>query len=279
MENLLNEIDLQTLIQNILILASCACLAGFCAGLLGIGGGIIFVPVLYFVFMTALHVDADTAMILATGTSLFCMIPTSISAAISQYKKGNLSTDIVKTWAFGLCLGVILGSTIASRYGGKWISALFGSIMIINSLNTLFRANAKPLFDKLPSKFAQNVIAFFISLFSVMLGIGGGTLTIPVLNAHSVNPRQAIGTSSAVSLFVAIPGALILLFTSSTPINAPFATMGHINFLAALCIIPLSVLFAPFGVKFGKSISPITLKRIFAISLFIISIKMLMSSF
>ena len=254
--------DINGLIFTVVILIICGVVAGFLAGLLGIGGGVIFVPVLYFVFMSFFHVPADVAIVLATGTSLMCMIPTSISAAISQYKRGNTDLNIIKSWSPYMFIGVVVGSVIAAFYGGQWLAILFGVVMIINSINTLF----------------QKIIAFSIACFSVMLGIGGGTLTVPILNACNVEPHKSIGTSSAVSLFVCIPGVIVLLATSTTPQLAPIGTFGFVNILAALCVIPSSVLIAPFGVKIGKNVSPVTLKRIFAIALFIISLRMLYSA-
>ncbi len=268
-------LDAAELISTILILLACGCLAGFLAGLLGIGGGVVFVPVFYFVFMHAFHADGNTAMVLATGTSLTCMIPTSISAALSQYRRGNTSLEVLRIWAPGLILGVICGAVISSFYGGEWLAILFGSVMILNSLNTLLRAKAKPMFASLPRPFIQRMLGFLIAGFSVMLGIGGGTLTVPVLNACSVEPHKSIGTSSAVSLFVCVPGAVIMLATGTTPADAPLGTFGLVNLLAALCVVPISVLFAPLGVRFGKKISPVTLKRIFAVALFIVSVRML----
>lgn len=268
-------LDAAELISTILILLACGCLAGFLAGLLGIGGGVVFVPVFYFVFMHAFHADGNTAMVLATGTSLTCMIPTSISAALSQYRRGNTSLEVLRIWAPGLILGVICGAVISSFYGGEWLAILFGSVMILNSLNTLLRAKAKPMFASLPRPFIQRMLGFLIAGFSVMLGIGGGTLTVPVLNACSVEPHKSIGTSSAVSLFVCVPGAVIMLATGTTPADAPLGTFGLVNLLAALCVVPVSVLFAPLGVRFGKKISPVTLKRIFAVALFIVSVRML----
>lgn len=271
-------LDAAELISTVLILIICGCAAGFLAGLLGIGGGVVFVPVFYFVFMKVFKTDGDTAMVLATGTSLTCMIPTSISAAISQYKRGNTDLEVLKHWAPGLTLGVICGAAISSVYGGEWLAILFGSVMILNSINTLLHAKAKPMFSDLPGRFGQSVIGFLIAGFSVMLGIGGGTLTVPVLNACSVEPHKSIGTSSAVSLFVCIPGALIMLCTGVTPENSPLGTIGLVNLLAAVCVVPISVLFAPLGVRFGKNISPVTLKRIFAVALFIVSLRMLLGA-
>lgn len=265
------------IIMTVGVLASCGLLAGFFAGLLGIGGGIIFVPVFFYVFMSVFHVSPDVAMVLATGTSLTCMIPTSITAAIAQYKHGNTNLNTIKVWAPGMLLGVLTGSLISSYYGGKWLAILFGSIMILNALNTFFRAKAKPMLDHMPNNFIQRVIAFCISFLSVMLGIGGGTLTVPVLNACGEEPHRSIGTSSAVSLFVAVPGAIVLFLTGSTPDNAPMFTIGYVSLLAAACVIPLSVLTAPFGVSIGKKISPVTLKRIFAVAMFIVSVRMIVT--
>ena len=265
------------LIFTVAVLGTCGLAGGFFAGLLGIGGGIIFVPVFYYVFTSAFHVDPSVAMMLATGTSLACMIPTSITAALAQYRNGNTNLETIKTWAPGLIVGVLVGSFISSLYGGKWLVILFGSMMLLNSLNTFFRAKAKPMFSSLPSKMWQRLIAFCISFLSVMLGVGGGTLTIPILNACSEKPHRSVGTSSAVSLFVGIPGAIVLFITGVTPENAPIFTVGYVSLLAVACVIPLSIVAAPFGVKVGKNVSPATLKRIFAVAMFIVSVRMLIS--
>lgn len=270
-------LTLNELLESVGILLACGLFAGFFAGLLGIGGGVVFVPCFYFIFYYFFQVPADTAMVVATGTSLLCMIPTSISAARSQYKRGNMNTAIIRQWAVAMLAGIAVGTVVAKFYGGAWLAILFGSVMIVNSLNMLFRAKAKPAFDALPGHSGQNIIAFCIACFSSMLGIGGGTLTVPVLNACSVKPHTCIGTSSAVSLFVCVPGALlmILMNLSATPQAAPVGTLGLVNVLTAVCVVPISILSAPLGVRFGKNISPVTLKRIFAVALFIVSARML----
>lgn len=270
-------IPLFELIETVSILIVCGVIAGFLAGLLGIGGGIIFVPCLTFVFTVFFKVPLDVAVVVATGTSLLCMIPTSISAARAQYKKGNTDIDVIKRWSVTMLIGVACGITISKFYGGAWLTILFGSIMILNSLNTLFRAKAKPAFRSLPGAVGHGIISFCIAFFSCMLGIGGGTLTVPVLNACSEPPHKSVGTSSAVSLFVCVPGALLMIFLNlgSTPALAPIGTFGLVNVLAAICVVPVSYLCAPWGVNVGKSLQPATLKRIFAVALFIISVNML----
>ncbi len=270
----INYVELGITISS---LAICGVIAGFLAGLLGIGGGIVFVPCFYLLFVNFFNIAPDIAMVVATGTSLLCMIPTSISAARSQYKKGNTEVSIIKNWAIAMLIGVVVGILTSKFFGGKWLAALFGSVMLLNSINTLLRARAKPTFDHLPATPFQQAIAFCIACFSSMLGIGGGTLTVPVLNAFSVEPHKAVGTSSAVSLFVCVPGALLMLLTNSTPEGAPIGTFGLVNVLAAICVVPISYICAPWGVNIGKNIRPFTLKRIFALALFIISARMLYS--
>src|SRR5574344_1642914 len=270
-------IPFSELIMTVAILIGCGVVAGFLAGLLGVGGGIIFVPCFTVIFTVFFNVPLDVAVVVSTGTSLLCMIPTSISAARSQNKKSNTDMNVIKTWSVTMLLGVVVGIMVSKFLGGAWLTILFGSIMILNSINTLFRAKAKPAFEALPGKFGQGIISFCIACFSSMLGIGGGTLTVPVLNACSVPPHKSIGTSSAVSLFVCVPGTILMLLTNQTPDGAPIGTFGLVNVLAAICVVPLSYFCAPLGVNVGKSIKPATLKRIFAIALFIISARMLYS--
>ena len=144
------------------VLLLCGVLAGFLAGLLGVGGGIIFVPCFYLVFTGFFKIDPNIAIVVATGTSLLCMIPTSISAARSQYKKGNTDIEVIKSWSIFMLLGVVVGILVSKVFGGAWLTLLFGSVMILNSLNTLFRTKAKPSFESLPGKFGQSINSFCI---------------------------------------------------------------------------------------------------------------------
>ena len=137
-------ISFVSLAITIISLLICGVFAGFLAGLLGIGGGIIFVPCFYLLFVGFFNIAPDTAMVVATGTSLLCMIPTSISAAKSQYKKGNTNIEVIKSWSIAMLIGVIVGIMTSKFYGGKWLAALFGGVMLLNSINTLLRAKATP---------------------------------------------------------------------------------------------------------------------------------------
>ena len=265
------------------ILSVSGIVAGFLAGLLGVGGGIIFVPVLTFVFGTIMHLDPSVAIMMATATSLVTMIPTTMSSCISHYKKGNLDTNLLKRWSIFLMTGVILGRVFAGLFGGLWLTILFGFIMLCAATNMMFFAKAKGIFNNLPSMPGQAIMAFLISSISVMLGIGGGTLTVPTLSLFNVDTKKAVGTASTVGMLVAVPGAITTIITDLssgyTVTNAPILTVGHTNFLAALCIIPFSILMAPVGVKVNKMCQPHVIKRLFAILLVFTGLKMLMTGF
>lgn len=265
----------------IFILSISGIVAGFLAGLLGVGGGIIFVPVLTFVFESLLHIEPGIAIVMATATSLVTMIPTTMSSCISHYRKQNLDFALIKKWFIFLIIGVVFGRIFAGICGGLWLTVLFGIIMFAAAINMMFFAKAKPLFSHLPPMPGQAIIAFLISSISVMLGIGGGTLTVPTLSIFNVDTRKAVGTASTIGMLVAIPGAITTILTdvstNYTIPNAPILTFGHTCFLAALCIIPFSIATAPLGVKINKMCPPHFIKRLFAILLIFTGCKMLIT--
>lgn len=263
----------------ILIMITTGVVAGFLAGLLGVGGGIIFVPVMYFLFINYFKLVPDIAITVAAGTSLACMIPTSLSSCLSHYKKGNLDLDLIKQWSIVLILGVICGSIFSSIFGGRWLSLLFGSILLLSSFNMLLRSKAPPISQKLPPKPYQYIIPFFVSSVSVMLGIGGGTLSVPILTACNIQTHKAIGTAAAIGLFICFPGAIwMLAFTNTIPETENLFCLGKVCIVAVLCIVPFSFLIAPLGVKVNKKLNQVLLKRLFGILLIFTGVKMLLSA-
>lgn len=272
---------MENLLSVVPILAITGCLAGFLAGLLGVGGGIIFVPVLYFLLNNYFGISVDLAIMIATGTSLGCMIPTTMSSCLSHYKKGNTDLSILKKWLPFMLFGVVSGTIVAAYYGGNWLSILFGIIITLASLNMLFRAKANPLRDSLPGTAGQGAMAIFVSFFSVMLGIGGGTLSVPILTSCNVPTHKAVGTASSIGLIICLPGAISTLIFSTSP-NLPedleLWCFGKISFLALLCIIPFSSLIAPLGVKVNRKLNPVMLKRLFGFMMIITGLKMLLSA-
>ena len=247
--------------------------AGLLAGLFGVGGGIVIVPVLFFVFQS-FDVSAQSAMLIATATSLATIVPTSLSSIKSHHNKGNVDFILLKSWGLYILFGVVIGSLLVSNYGGQWLSVLFGVVASLSALNMLFRADKLALADSLPSKFGQRVIASFIGFLSAMVGIGGGTFSVPILTAFSFPAHKAVGTAAGIGLIISLPAAITMLLFGNTPSDAPLGTYGLVNFLGFVCIVPLTVFFAPIGAKLASIMNANQLKRVFAVVLLMTGLRM-----
>lgn len=249
-------------------------LAGVLAGLLGVGGGIVIVPVLYLIFQS-LGIDPSTAMLVATGTSLMTIVPTSMSSARAHHRRGNVDIALLKRWIAPMLVGVFLGSLIATRVNGLVLTGLFGCIAILVALNMMFRASATPLRNQLPGLVGQSSMGAAIGFFSVMMGIGGGTLGVPTMTAFNVATHRAVGTAALFGLVIALPGTLMMLFSAATPVAAPPGTFGMVNIPGFLVIVPMTTLLAPVGVKLGAKLDGASLKKVFAVFLILVGTRML----
>ncbi|MDM7861337.1 sulfite exporter TauE/SafE family protein [Alteromonas sp. ASW11-36] len=247
--------------------------AGILAGLFGVGGGIVIVPVLYFL-LQGFGVSAESAMMIATATSLATIVPTSISSIRSHHAKGNVDVELLKYWAGFILLMAVVGSVFAHYIRGNALTLMFACIAILVSLNMLFRAGAPALAQQLPGKLGQAIMASTVGGLSVMIGIGGGTIGVPLLSAFNIRAHVAVGTAAVFGLLIALPGVLTLLVVGQTPTDAPIGTFGLVNLPAFLLIIPLTILFAPVGVKIGSKLDPKQLKRAFAIVLMLTGLRM-----
>ena len=248
--------------------------AGVLAGLLGVGGGIVIVPVLFFLFQ-GFGVSPESAMVIATATSLATIVPTSISSIRSHNKKGNVDFKLLKHWAVFILIGVLAGSWLVTRVNGIWLTALFGFIATLSALNMLFRTNKSALFNELPNTAGQMTMGAAIGFFSSMVGIGGGTISVPLLTLYNYPIHKAVGTAAAIGLIISLPGALVMLILGSTPSDAPVGTLGLVNAIGFLCIVPLTVLFAPLGASLAAKLDAAKLKKVFAVILLITGLRML----
>ncbi|MBA6377554.1 MULTISPECIES: sulfite exporter TauE/SafE family protein [unclassified Colwellia] len=252
--------------------------AGILAGLLGVGGGIVIVPVLFFLFQS-FGVSPESAMLVATATSLATIVPTSVSSIRSHNKKGNVDFDLLKRWAVFILIGVLVGSWLVTLVEGTMLTMLFGVIAVLSALNMLFRTGKSALYQKLPNKTGQTVMGASIGFFSSMVGIGGGTISVPLLTLYNYPAHKAIGTAAAIGLIISLPGALTMLTFGSTPTDAPAGTFGLVNLFAFTCIVPLTVLFAPLGASLAAKLDAEKLKKIFAFVLLFTGLRMLAQLF
>lgn len=265
---------LQQWAPTIIAMLATGALAGILAGLLGVGGGIVIVPVLYFV-LQGMGVSPGTAMLVATATSLLTIVPTSVSSIRSHNKRGNVDWALIKRWWPFMIFGVVLGTAVALQAKGLLLSAVFAVVAILVALNMLLRAKAPPLAQQLPGMAGQGAMAGGIGFFSVMMGVGGGTIGVPLLTACNVPPHRAVGTASFFGLLISIPGATAMLLASA-PSDAPEGMLGLVNLPGFALIVPLTVLLAPVGTWLGSKLNPVMLKRVFAVFLCISGGRMLM---
>lgn len=260
--------------STVLALIATGIFAGILAGLLGVGGGIVIVPVLFFLFQ-GFGVSPESAMVIATATSLATIVPTSISSIRSHSQKGNVDFDLLKRWAVFILIGVLMGSWLVTRVDGSLLTVLFGVIAVLAALNMLFRTGKSALYQKLPGRIGQGIMGTSVGFFSSMVGIGGGTISVPLLTLYNYPAHKAVGTAAAIGLIISLPGALTMLTLGTTPADAPVGTFGFVNVFGFLCIVPLTVLFAPVGASLAAKLDAGKLKKIFAVVLLITGLRML----
>jgi len=261
-----------------LALVATGVFAGLLAGLLGVGGGIVIVPVLFFLFQK-FGVSAESAMLVATATSLATIVPTSISSIRAHHQKGNVDFELLTRWAVFILMGVLAGSWLVTRVDGALLTMLFGVIATLSALNMLLRTGKSALFQHLPNKAGQTVMGTGIGFFSAMIGIGGGTISVPLLTLYNYPAHKAVGTAAAIGLIISLPGALTMLVLGSTPTDAPAGTYGLVNLIGFICIVPLTVLFAPVGASLAAKLDAAKLKKIFALVLLVTGLRMLVQIF
>ncbi|PVB63244.1 sulfite exporter TauE/SafE family protein [Labrenzia sp. 011] len=248
--------------------------AGLIAGLLGVGGGIVIVPVLFYMF-TALKIDSSVLMHVAVGTSLATILATGTSSARAHYKRGSVDVDLLKRWWWAIALGVLVGGTLAGNISGGALTFVFGIVALAVSANMMFRRNSAALADSLPGSPLKEVLGFLIGGISVMMGIGGGTLGVPTLTLFNYPIHKAVGTAAAIGLIIAIPGTLLSIYFGWGVEGRPPLSLGYVNLIGLLLIIPVSSLTAPLGARIAHAIDSSKLKLVFALFLGVTGVRMI----
>ena len=273
--------------MEILIFLIIGALAGFAAGLFGVGGGTIIVPLLFIVF-TQMDYSPDSIMHLALGTSLATIIVTSISSLMAHNKKGAVMWPVFKNLAPGLAIGCFFGAGIAGQISGLYLQLIVG-VFLLWVAYKMFFGGKKPVASHtndtnsasnisglnyantaLPSKPKQLAAGGVIGIASAIFGIGGGSLTVPYLTRYGVVMQKAVGTSAACGLPIAIAGALgFMFFGMQQQVDVP-NTIGFVHVYAFLGISIMSFFTAKLGAKVAHILSPELLKKCFAVLLTVV---------
>ncbi|GHA29822.1 UPF0721 transmembrane protein [Devosia pacifica] len=246
---------------------------GFVAGLLGVGGGIVIVPILYFV-LDGMGVGDEIRMKIAVATSLASIVFTSLSSARSHYSRGAVDFSLLKSWGIPIFIGVIAGTVTAGLVSGMVLTTVFAVVALLVALNMLLRANSVALTDGFPNGIVKAVSGFFVGLISSMMGIGGGTLSVPILTAFGFDIRRAVGTAAAIGFIIAIPGTIGYAIAGWGANGLPASSVGYVNLIALVALAPLTMLIAPLGAKMAHNIPRKVLSYAFAAFLFLTSARM-----
>lgn len=259
----------------VLILAVAGSLAGLIAGLLGVGGGIVIVPVLFYLLPFA-DVDDEVRMHLAVATSLATIIATSIISARSHYKRGGVDVPLLKSVSVGIVLGVVIGVVAGSKASAETLTAVFGVVALIVAIHMAF-FKGRQIAPSLPGQPWITGIGMFIGGVSTMMGIGGGSLSVPIFTLCGIPIRRAVGTAAAIGLVIAVPAVIGFAIGGWNVPNLPIGSVGYVNLIGFALIAPLSMAFAPLGAKLAHTIPQEWLGRCFALFLAATAIRMLLS--
>ncbi len=252
--------------------------AGILAGLLGIGGGIVIVPVLA-IFADIFGVPDEIGMLLVVGTSLATIIPTSISSARAHHAKGAVDTDILKGWLPAIIAGALVGGFASHVLGAEALTLVFGVVSLLVAANLIKRKTIILAETPPTSRVAQGAIGFPIGFLSSLMGIGGGTLAVPTMTMLSTPVHRAVGTASVFGLGIAVPAVIGFVWSGLGVEGRPPGSLGYVNLPAAIAIFSASVLTAPLGARLAHRLRDRPLKIAFAIFLFISAVNMLRDVF
>ncbi len=256
-----------------LTMAVTGLISGTLAGLLGVGGGIVIVPVLFNV-LPFLGIPADLQMKLAVATSLATIIPTSIISARKHYARGAIDGQLLRAIWPSMVVGVGIGTVLAIWLKGSALSLVFATIALLVSINMGFTGVDFKLRDQTPRGPALWTIGGFIGGVSAMMGIGGGTVGVPILSIFGTPIRSAVATSSVFGLIISIPATLGFIYGGWGVHGLPPLSVGYVNLIGFALIVPSSLISTPWGVHLAHTIPPLMLKRAFAVFLAITALRM-----
>ena len=277
-------LDVTALVELALMLVAVGALAGFFAGIFGIGGGAILVPVFYECFRLA-GVPLEVRMPLCIGTSLAIIIPTSIRSFRAHHARGAVDMEILKIWWLPVVIGVIAGSITARYAPERLFKIVFVGVAWSAAARLLLARDNWKLGDDLPRGPLMRLYGFFVGLLSTLMGVGGGLFSNLLMTFYGRPIHQAVATSSALAVLISIPGALGYIYAGwpaaarypdVAALQLPFA-IGYVSLIGAVLVMPTSLLTAPLGVKAAHAMSKRTLEMAFGCYLFIVGGRFVIS--
>ena len=267
----------QWLVLGVTMLAT-GCFAGVLAGLFGIGGGIVIVPVLE-AALGFLGVDPAIRMHVAVATSLATIIPTSISSARAHHRRGSVDFEIVRRWAIFVLIGALLGAWIAAQVHSRVLAMVFATLAMLVALKMVLLPETRNLTAAVPRGPLVSAIPTAIGCFSSMMGIGGGTFSVMTLTLFNEPIHRAVGTAALFGLIISVPGTVGFMATGWGDVRLPPGSLGYVSLVGFALIAPATVLTAPIGAKIAHSLSQKRLSMLFGAFLLVVSLRLFYRAF
>ncbi|HIV64693.1 MAG TPA: sulfite exporter TauE/SafE family protein [Candidatus Mailhella excrementigallinarum] len=262
------------MLTSLILYCVLGALAGILAGLLGIGGGAVVVPMLVFTFKWQ-NLSPDIGIHLAIGTSLASIMFTAVSSAWAHHRRGGVNWQVFRYIAPGILMGTYCGSFVAARIPARYLQIFFVAFLLYVATNMLL--NKKPNASRqLPGFAGMTGAGLFIGAISSLVGIGGGTLSVPFLVWHNVDMRRAVGTSAAIGFPIALAGTLGFITNGWNAPGLPEYALGFVYLPALVGIVAVSMFTAPIGAGIAHKLPIPRLKKFFACFLYVVAAKMLM---
>ena len=247
--------------------------AGILAGLFGIGGGVLVVPGLLFLFKL-LDFPDSVIMRFAIATSLGIMSCTALSSVWAHHRHKNIEWALFGHIIPGIIFGTIAGALLTQVMHSRWLELLFGLFLIAVSIKMFFGFHAEETHHKMPNEIILLIVGSLIGFKSGLLGIGGGSLSVPFLKYCGLSMRKAAGTSATFTLTVALTGSITFLLSIHGH-TVPGGTTGYLYWPAFLLVAPFTAFFAPVGAKLSTHLPDSFLRKLFSVLLFCVSAKLL----
>ena len=266
-------IELPVLLPVLLSLVVIGAFAGFLAGLLGVGGGIVLVPSFFYAFQS-LGFDGPQLMQVCLATSLATIIVTSLRSMQSHNKKGSIDWELLRKWSPGISIGAACSVLLAANLGSASLQLIFGGLGALIGIYLTIGKQTWYLAEKMPEGILRWALSGILGSLSVLLGIGGGSLGVPLMSLYRIPIHMAVGTASGFGLAIAVPSVIIWVFISVDAPGLPF-NFGAVNVPAFLLIIPMTFIFTPFGAKVAHQMDAKPLKRLFGVFLLIVALNMM----
>jgi uncharacterized membrane protein YfcA len=268
----------QELLPFLAGLIAAGAVAGFLAGLFGIGGGAVLVPVFY-QMLTLLHVDESVRMHVCVGTSLGIIVPTSLRSYMSHLKRGAVDTALVRSFLFSVPAGVIAASIIAAWISGDSLKIIFAVVAVAVAIKLLFGRASWKLGTQIPGNPIRSVIGFLIGFFSTFMGIGGGIFNNTFMTLYGRQMLQSVATSAGVGVLISIPGVLGYIWAGWGAPGLPPLSLGFVNVLMMAVVIPMTLVVAPLGVAAAHSLPKRALEIGFGLFMLFVAFRFLVSIF